>query len=380
NIARKWHVGTKIDYKTISFVKLKDMRNINTILDLTASVGTSYRFNTNHTLAFGYNYNRYIENMRINEYGNLEKDYYALINKGSFMGLLHLYGDDGILDTGNNRPWVDIVHHIGIQYHVNINSTVSAFFELNYKTGKGHYGNDSDNAVVYMRHEKNGYDLNAQLQIKKENTTHVFSVNGNREEITNKEQLYQQVSTPKGDYIMEYYGSRELSHRTKTAGAIGYTLLWGASAKNAPWQLNAEYKFSATNRKTSLFPYFRKQNIKCHNINAEIGRAFRYKNNNLWLKYTAGFTTGSGGNPIDGMYVDSSGSTVSPDYLNDYLHREREYLTAKRLLSAITFRIGRDYKNKEVYMQLNATYIKPLKTEYVKGDFLSLDMSVGLAF
>lgn len=376
----KLALGVKADYQTISFAKLKDMRNINDILDVTISGGITYNITLKNSIGISYNYNRYIENMRINEYGNLEKEYYALINKGAFMGLFELYGDEGILNSEYRRPWVDIVHYFGVQYRYVSSKKIHWFTELKYQNGKGFFGKDSDNSAVYMRHKKQGYSANSKLIVKAKKNTQIIGVKGNYATITNNEQLFREVITSVGNTIIQYYGERETINKKTTSAGINYKLLWGDVYLNAPWEAFVNYTYNNIRRNVSSFPYYRTQNITWHTTNLGIGKTLKYKKTDFYFSHKVGFTSGNGGTPNDGKYVETTGNTAQPDYLNNLLHKEREYFTTKRILSETTFRVSRNYNGNEVYVQLQSSYINPFKTEYLQGNFFNFALSLGLTF
>lgn len=377
--ATKWILGGKVDYKTINFAKLRDMRNVNDILDLTLNLGLAYQFSSKNIVGISYKYNRYIENMMIKKYGKTEKDYYALVNRGAFMGLFHLYGEKGILG-GIKKPWVDLTHTLGLQYKGLFSRRSDFYLELNYAKGKGHFGNKSDESVVYMKHDKKSYSFRTQLNIKGQSKLHIISLDGKMNEISNYEQLYREVVASGGNSITQYYGENKISNRKHNVINASYNYLWGDTYQRAPWQIIASYTFNSIKRNTNYYPYYRKQNINWHTFDLGISRSIRCKKNDYLIKYSTGFVSGSGGEPKDGMFV-NTGSSVPPDYLNHQLHKEKEYLTAKRLVSSLSFRIEHEYnKSTGIYLELNTTYTKPFNTKYLKGNFFGIGLTAGLAF
>lgn len=380
HLTKKLILGGKIDYKTINFAKLKDMRNISDILDLTLNIGLAYRLSIKSTLGVSYNYNRYIENMMIDKYGTTEKDYYALINRGAFMGLFHLYGEDGIL-SDKKRPWVDLTHAAGLQYNISFSEKTDYYIELNYENGNGHFGNKSDVSVVYMKHKKEAYSLKTKLSVKGDNRTHIVSLMGRYDNVTNNEQLFREVTASGGNTITEYYGESEMLDIKHSIAGVGYDYLWGNSYLKAPWQVTATYTYNNIKRNSTYYPYFRKQDISWHAINLGVAKTIHHKKIDYLIKYSSGFVSGSGGEPTDGLYTSNTGSTVSPDYLDNLLYKEKEYLTSQRLISTATFRLEYEYKKDiGIYWELNATYTKPFKLEYLNGNFACITLTAGVAF
>jgi len=381
HLTNKFILGGKIDYKTINFAKLKDMRNINNILDLTLNIGLAYQLSKKSTLGVSYNYNRYIENVKMNKYGKNDISYWALFNRGTFMGLSKEHGENGILSSDSKKPWVDLTHAAGFQFNSSFSKKTDYHIELNYENGKGHFGNDSDGSVMYMKHTKEAFSLNTTLRMKAAKRTHLVSAKATYKNITNNEQLYREVTASGGNTVIDYYGESEMSDIKYTNADIRYDYLWGDTYRKAPWQFTADYTYNNSKRHSTYYPYYRKQDITWHVANLGIAKRIHHKGNDYLIKYSAGFLTGNGGEPIDGLYTSDTGSTVPPDYLNDLLYKEKEYLTTERLLSTVTFRIEHEYqKDMGIYIELNAAYTKPFKTEYLKGSFFEMSLTAGLAF
>lgn len=378
---RKLTVGAKIDYKTTSFAKLKDMRNINDILAMSLSAGLSYALSQKHTLGIAYTYKRYIENVWIDEYGKLEKDYYALINRGCFMGRFQLYGDDGILNKKNKKPWVDLQTHYAGQYKGTFSENVNLLLTASLGKGRGHYGNNDDKQVVYMKHQQHSYALELTLSIKNNTHTHLLAFRTAQNHLQNKAQLYKEVSTPAGGVLIEYYGQQDIFRRKKYTAYCHYLLLWGDEYEKAPWQLSVTYARKNIKRRASYYPYFRKQNITRESLKIGLAKAEKYAKTHLLLKYGGCFTFGSGGNPIDGKYSQTNSNASPPDYLNTLLDKEREYLTAKQLHTTLSLRAARDHKNNaQIYLQTTLGHTKAFGIKQQQGVFFDISLSAGVAF
>ncbi len=379
-IADRFSIGAKINYQTINYAKLRDMRNINDILQLNFYSGINYDLSDNQSIGINYHYNRYIENMKIDKYGKSENNYFALLNKGAFMGFLYVYGDNGILDARFKRPWIEIIHNLGFQYVNHFNEITKLISSLSYGTGKGHYGNDEDPSVVYMRHTKTIYGIYNQLNIRGSNTIHIIKTGGFYHTTINNEQLYREVTTEQGNSITEYYGASQSLNRKRTIAELNYSLLFGKDYASTNWQIDVNYTYNQLNRKVSSFPYYRKQNIKWHNYNVSISKFISHNTTNFLIKYSVGFGLGNGGEPVDGIYMAVSGEGSKPDYLNDLLYKEREYFIAKRLLTGLTFKTYKILKRNNLYVKLDLGYTYAFNTEYLKNSVFVCKLSSGLVF
>ena len=379
-LSNKLNIGLRADYRTSSFVKLKDMRNINDILDLFLDIGLTYNIN-NDCLGISYTYNRYIENITSKDYSNLGNDYYALIDRGSFMGKFTLYGTNGILKTKDKRPWVDISNQISLQYMKCFNGN-NFFMEIAYNRSKGYYGNDNDYSVVYMRHSRKNYVFDMQLSLKNRNLTQIISFKGNYMTLINKEQLYNTSVTSGGMMsVTNYYGDAETFTKKQSKYDVNYDIFWGDEYLKAPWHLNVSYSYNDLYRRSIYYPYFREQNFYTNNINLGVGRNFNKNKIDVSLRLNLRCIIGHGGDPKDGLYVSSTGIQTTPDYFDELLYKEKEYLTSTRLNPSFSLLVARNYKrNLQVYAKVLTSFTKPINLKYLRGDFFSFNMSLGINF
>ncbi|MCU4155523.1 hypothetical protein J1N10_06015 [Carboxylicivirga sp. A043] len=380
-VSSRLSLGTKVDYQTISFAKLKDMRNANDILDLKLSSGLIYQLSDKIKLGISYKYLRYIENLEIFQEGEANIDHYALVDRGTFMGVFHVYDEQGLLKTDSHKPWVDITHGLAIQnsYHFDKNSTW--FIELACQTGKGQFGNDGDNGIVYFRHTKTNYLLTTQFNFLNNTTSHIISGAASYYDLNNNEQIFKESTSDGGLQLVTYIGEKESLKRQHYDTRIRYNLLWGDNYFKAPWQLQVAYSYSNIQRQSSYYPYYRKQNITWSEINFSISKTIINKKTAFTIGCSSGYKEGRGGEPIDGSYIPFSGSTEQPDNLDHILYKEKEYLTARQLTTSATMRADYIYsKNMDIYLQLKGSCLKPFNLEYLEGDFISLSVSAGLSF
>lgn len=376
-LSPKFDIGLKIDYQTVSFAKFKDMRNLNDILDLKANVGVAFALLQNNKIGLSYQYKRYIEGVRIMQEGDFSISHYALVNKGLFMGLMHLYGEDGILKINRKRPWAAISHNLGLQYQA-LGEKTDFFFSFEYDKEKGHFGKEGNSSIMYYRHNRNTY-IGQLKVVQKGIFSHILEAKAKYEELKNKERLYNQTTTSGGSTTVSYYGENKIFDRKKIALAVNYNLLWGDVYLHAPWHFSFTYEYNNRESKSIYYPFIRKQNIDWHSVELGLTHLFRLNNTYFAISCASNFRFGSGGDLQDNN-TGANGAS-SPDYLNDLLYIEKEYLTAKRFTPRISVRAERKIKqNISVFGQLNASFTKAFNTEVLKGDYKALSLSVGLTF
>lgn len=380
--SRKFDIGFSIDYESLNFAKLRDIRNLNQILDLKADVGGSHHFSENSTIGVSYRYKRYIEEVRFMQEGNAREDYYALVSKGTFMGLVNMYDKySGILEKDTKAPWVAIAHNLSLQYQYVFSKRVRFFTEFSYEKEKGHFGNEGNTSIMYFRHNKTIY--NGLLKFVREGDIihHLITPQITYERTQNKERLYQEGTTPGNMTFISYYGENEVFNSSLTTVSLKYDFLFGEDLIKSPWHIDFNYIYKKRDSKTSFYPYLRKQKMSWQEIALGISRLFKVNRTDFSARLGATLGTGSGGNPIDRTYTNGGGTTNPPDYMNELLYKEKEYLTGKRLMPNFTVQAERALKsNTRIFVKINASYIKPFAKKYLEGNYFSTNIAFGLNF
>ena len=84
NITDRCAIGGKFDLNSLNMARTKDLRHVNSILDLKANAGLSYLFFKGLKMCINYSYDRYIEGLNFNIYGSTDTQYLSLIIWGIF--------------------------------------------------------------------------------------------------------------------------------------------------------------------------------------------------------------------------------------------------------------------------------------------------------
>ncbi len=375
----KFDMGLKIDYATTSFAKFKDMRNLNDILNLKANTGIALQFLKHNKIGLSYTYKRYIEGLMVMQEGDFTISHYALVNKGLFMGLMHLYGENGILSIDKKRPWVAIANTLGMQYYGKLGN-IKLFVSCSYEKEKGHFGNKGNKSVMFYKHNRNTYS--GQLKIVQTGKiSHIFKAKAKCEELKNKEQLYSETTSSGGMTKVAYYGENEIFERNQTHLSLQYDCLWGNTFLQAPWHLMFAYEYNKRESSANYYPFYRKQIIDWHKVELGVTRLLQIKNTDFAVAFSTAFRGGDGGVLQDGNFLNSTISASPPDYLNQNLEIEKDYLTAQRCTPKIMLRAERNIKrNIRAFGELSGTYTKIFNTKMLKGNYKTIGLSVGVVF
>lgn len=380
-LTKQLGIGADIDYQSINFAKLKDIRNSNEILDLKTGAGVAYHISKHYTTGLSYRYKRYIEGFQPLKEGKSQKDCYAITNKGSFMGSMDLYDKRyGILNMSSKKPWVAIAHNISFQNRYNFSTDLKTFIEVSYEKEKGHFGDEENISVIYFKHNRKTYSILLNGIKKGTKNSHILVLRGAYEKLQNNEPHSQGTTLEGGSTKVNYYGENEIFSRRQTSFSLQYNWLWGGQYLQAPWHLSFSFHHKRMKRKASYYPHFRKQDLSWQIGKVGLTRLFHIKRVDFSVHFASGFTRGKGGAPHDGMYP-NEGSTSTPMYMNELLYQEKEYLTAKRLLAETCLRVEHKYRQKmRFFAETKIAYTKPFEIKYLKGDYLHFDFAIGLAF
>lgn len=379
-LTEKVNIGFGIDYKALDFIKLKDIRHSNEIVDLKVNPGVSCMLSENNTIGVAYTYKRYIESLSLFQIGNEQDNYYALLDNGLFMGLIHLYDENGILKLNSKKPWVAISHSLGVEHQILLNGKTKIFTELFYEKEKGHFGDESTGSIMYFKHNRSVLGGLFKLVKLGDSFSHILKCSGDYKELFNKENLFQSSTTEGGSSQITYYGENEIFNRKEIDFNLKYDILCGNTYKKAVWHIEFLYDYKNRKSKATYYPYFRKQEVSWHRAKLGVAKLFDVKRTDFQVRVASGFGTGVGGNIVNGMYV-GAGSVSKPDYMNKLSNIEKDFFTGKRIIPEFGLRMERVWRDKtKIFTEVNLSYTKPFNTRYLTEDYFSLNFSVGLNF
>jgi hypothetical protein len=330
-------LGGKIDYRAANYAKYKDLRHINKLFDLSATAGLSYSFGKWADLGANYLYRRSVEGVSFATYGTTDRQYTSLIAFGSFYGRIEMFGDNGYTESNSTHPVVDESQGAAFQLNLNPGAKWSVFNEISFQSRKGYYGKRSPSTPVYLAHEASVKAYSGAASFKNRNSRHILNVNMKQEELETFENVYRVENSPGGRTDIVYYGKNKVLNREVFTLNAVYTANLHIIDFQPTWTLQGGANFRRREQTTSLYPYFRKQNIRYSDVYLTAKRTIVCKNNEYGLLLGVLYGAGGGAAKTDGTYTAPSESQQAPKSSDFNLYREYEYLTATRFSGNIGF-------------------------------------------
>lgn len=377
-------LGGKIDYTTANYAKVKDLRHINKLLDMHFTVGLSYKINSLLEIGANYYYRRSVEGIEFDTYGNTDRKYESLISYGSFYGKSEMVSDNGFVKKGEERPMFNEFNGASFQLNLSLNSQISLFNEITYKSRSGYYGKRASSSVVYSEHDSNIMEYSGVLSYTEGNNQHSLIVKADKEKLENYETVYKSETKPENNTtVIVYYDPLKVAEKDLLNVKVEYTGNLGVEDYNPLWILAGGVAYHERKQTISLYPYYRKQTIKQTAFNLSAQRNFIKGRDMYSVSVGTSYRSGSGTAKKDGFYATPSESQTPPQNIDRYLYREYEYLTSKAVKANIGFRYSRLFDDLGIkgYASINYSLTKASDIEYLNGNnFNEINLVIGCAF
>lgn len=376
------NIGAKLDYKTSNYTKFKDLRHENKEMDLTFTLGTIYRISPLWEAGLNYIYQRRVEEMRFESYGNTDQEFNSLIDFGAFYGYQERFSDgDGYTKQDTSQPLFEEYQGASLQLNFTLTPQIQFFNELTLKWRDGYYGKQGTSNKVYTEHDSKITEYRGNLSLRKEIDHHVLSFNISRELLNNNENLFQKSTLPDGTSVTNYAGQAQMLNKTIWKLRGGYTAYLGIKDYLPIWTLSINAESNSMKQTVSFYPNYRKQDINQWNVGVSAGRNVTQSLNQYSFNVGLSYISGGGNAKKDGTYDSSSQGQAKTVSLDCYIYREFEYLTAERIHGNIGFRYSRLFSGRmKGYAQLDYALTNASSTEYIGKTFNELSLSVGIGF
>lgn len=381
-VTQKFSLGAKIDYTTANYAKMRDLRHINSWLDLTLTAGGCYRFNKVVDLGLNYFYRRSVESIKFQISGESSKIYESLISYGGFYGMEEVFiGESGYASSAA-QPLFNRFHGASLQINFKFSPQVSWFNELTFKDRSGYYGERSSKTVTFYEQNATILEYNGQLSVNRPQTVHTLKIAAAYEKGTGDENIYKMSSgSSDGNSVVEYFGSNEVSSRKTLQASAVYTLNLGVKAFQPTWILKGGGDLWQRNLKTSIYPYYRKHSTTSTRVYLSGLRNIITNRNMYSIRLGTGYGFGSGTLKNDGLYADVSGDQETPKESDYYLNREFEYLTASRISAGGGFCYSRFFKKGFTgYIGVDYDFVKAFDVEYLDSSAGVFSFKIGCSF
>lgn len=376
-------IGANIDYTAINFAKRKDLHHRNKVLDLEVTAGLSYPVNNSLEIGANYYYRKRVEGLYFNIYGTTDKSYASLIDYGTFFGRTEGFTDtgDGYTSGKTERPLVDNYHGAATQINWHILPSVTFHNELFFKKRIGYYGVKSSSSVVYSNHSADIIGYNGAISINESNNLHNIRFRVEQDKLSNFENVYNIINIEGAQSQVEYYGDNQMLDQENIKATASYDLYLGINNYVPKYEFNLTIDLQNRNRTTSLYPYYRKQDLTFGTMSAKAKRNIVKGKNIYSMGVGLSFATGNGDAYIDGTYAQPSSTEKAPKTTHFNLNYEYEYLTTNRFEVNPTFRYTRTLvNNQSIFAQLAYSIEYAPEVDYLSHSRHTIMLSVGVGF
>lgn len=384
DLSKKLTVGGKIDYLAANYVKKKDLRHFNMLMDLNLSLGAIYQIGGFAELGLNYDYRKRVEETNFDSYGNTDRTYSTLISWGTFCGQVEGFGSEGFTGEGDNNPLVDKINTLSLQFKLNINHRLRLFNEFTINKREGYFGVKSDQRKVYTEHSADLLAYKGCLSYTREKALHLLHLQASNDKLENwKNNYYFDYDFESDVTYVKYNTPIKVLLRTNRQASVEYQLHIDYDDFNPKWSIIAGADYTTREQKVSVYPLYRNQTVNQIIGRLNIKRNFVLGKNLYTFLFGGRFSDGSG-TPLDaGTYAGSADDTSTLRSTDFNLYREFEYLTATCIIAQTGFKFSRLLKQSKInaFAGINYERTNAADVEFINGDtFNSVSLSVGCSF
>lgn len=380
-LSSKFTVGGGLEYEASNFAKMRDLRHVNKLLDIDASLGGLYQLNKSIEIGLNYNYLRRIESISFESHGNVDKGFVSLISFGAFYGRAETFSKEGYTSSENTWPLADIGHAGTMQLNLYLNKHIHFLNEFTFTIKNGFFGRKSSASKPFTEHTKNSIVYNGTLSLNKGKNEHHFSLRAGYETLVNNENTDLTGTPIGGASQILIVVTKEVLDRQELKASLNYALFKNVR-NNTPeytFDANIDY-FRRQQTMNYLYPFYRDQTINSYQIKANIKRNMVKTNHMYSFGVGLGYGSGSGLAKYDGLHAAPSSNKV-PTSMDLYLYQEFEYFTKPRVMADISLQYTKKMKqNIAPYAKLSYNYTKAFDTQFLGSSFGVAGASVGCNF
>ena len=377
-------IGGSIGYRSANYSKERDLRHLNTLMDLNLSVGLMYQIGKIGQLGVNYYYRKRVEEIEFNTFGNKDLTYNTLISWGTFWGQVESFGLEGFTGKDDNNPLVDKTNGCSVQINTNITPQLRFFNELSLNKREGYFGVKSDITKVYTEHDARLWSYKGSLSYTRKRALHLIQMKASNEKLENwKNNYYRDHNSELDITFIKYHTPTKVLTRTELKTSMEYQLHIDHSDFNPKWSIVAAADYRKREQNVSIYPLYHNQTVKQLIGRMNIKRNFKFEKNQYTVLLGGRFSSGSGTELEEGSYSSSNEQQTSSRSTDFNLHREFEYLTNTCITTNVGFRYSHLLKNNKIraFASINYELTKATDIEYIKGDtFNAIKLCIGCSF
>ena len=380
SLGEKWTLGLKADYDAGNYVKTKDPRYRDELMDLNLSAGVEFR--PSELLSFGVSalWRSRIESIMAHLYGTTDKQYVSWTDFGSFLGTsAAVDGDESPLPSSTRRPMADTYYGAALQFEIGRKARI--YNEFTFLLRDGYYGIKSSTSPMFYEYGGSVFGYDGTLMLPLGGNVHKIALSAQYRPLDSFKNIYRYVTEAGKSTVVKYEDQeRTLARRDFSLGA-SYDAYMGLGGVRPLLQAGARASLFSRRQTSQVYPYWRKSSLVQIDAEAYAQKNFISGSNVFGLGLKALFHTGSGTKADDGKF--DVQTTVSAKSFDDCLDLQYEYDTAMRAGAQFSFSYTRVFSESlSAFVQLSEGYVSLLQEpQYLAGRGRnSAFLTIGLNF
>ena len=321
-----WSAGVSFDYNCSDLTKIKDPRFSNLWIDMNIKAGAGFKPSDNIFLGISAIYHSTLEQVVGGKYGQTDKQYFIMVDRGGYYGTIsELGGDNEVITTGSKRPMNNAFYGGSLQ------AVFADRFcnEVTFLIRDGYYGyKNSSSSPVFFEFSGIQARYDGSALFHSNNSIHKVSLSAGFESLGNDENSFEIVTLSSGVKQIKYKGVNHVLDRIVIDGNLGYRWYSGIKGDSPTTTVGADLAFYSKSQTTEIYPFYRDHSFTRIDLDVFASHNFTVGKSYLTPELHVLAHTGFGVDKADGAYASTSGSKLKS--FDVWLGKQFEYDTATR--------------------------------------------------
>lgn len=321
DLGTRWRIGGELEFLAANYVKSKDLRHTDYLLDLKAAPGVMY-YTGDFAVGLSYTFRKSSESIKAEELGVSSEHYYAFLDKGMMFGTYDVWDISGLhlSESGmSNFPGKEMSHGAGLQFQWK-----NLYAELGYTYSSGNFG---EKDVRWFEFPGHTCSVDLGWRISGLTYSHYIRLDLGYRLQTSYETVMDRV-TEGGVTTPVIYSENPVYYRQKSGISPEYVLDSDRFGFSFRADLMAEDEMSS-----QMYPYL----YTDRTLTADFMAGFRYS----IKRFDIGLETGVRiGNVSRSERLADSGVSAGeyPYFMEEYYVLEKEYTESPKIDAGLSFR------------------------------------------
>jgi len=333
-------LGAKIDYRSGTFVKYKDLRHTNTYMRLHTSAGlfVSSLFNRHISLGATATYRRRIESIEFKTYGTNDKEYFSLVDYAVLTGVVEYFSGVGFTESGSKLPLYSCHLGGGVQASLHFGNGFEWYNSYQYLNQEGSYGEKSQYDISYA--QWNGEDMHYESRLSRRSgqSFHILDFSLHSVSLSVKRNICRQERDENNSSVLfyRYYTPVKINDKQLDDLHFAYVWCYEPILDMYRWRVKGGVDVSKIDQTAYLYPSFRRQNITVYKPFVSTEHLFELSSDRyLNVLCEVALQKGSGGAYTDGKLSSVEADSYAISGQMSYLRQNYDYLVKLCVRSCI---------------------------------------------